>query len=123
MRSLCVSLAVLAFCAVALTGDPQALRRQAPLAQAGDMSAWRQAADQTAFPEAKLLLHEIERIRVAGTPDECDGLEPLPLEEGAPSADDWTAYCRARSTGDRSLCLALPASIDPPLRSLCASAQ
>jgi hypothetical protein len=120
MRSLCISLAVLAFCAVALTSSPEAMRRTAPLTDASSIVTWREAASRTKFPEAKRLLHEIERIRVAGNPDECDALEPIPLEEGAPSALDWAAYCRERSTGDAGGCLSIPATIDPPLRALCA---
>jgi hypothetical protein len=66
-----------------------------------------------------LLLHEIERIRLRGTIDDCLTLEPIPLYDHAPSFRDWNAYCIARVSSDRAACGDIPGMIVPDLRSQC----
>lgn len=74
----------------------------------------RKELDPVAF-----LVHDIERIRLMGTTEDCARLEPLPLYESSPSASDWQAFCEARVAGSHERCDDIAAMILPDLRGLC----
>lgn len=69
--------------------------------------------------QTRHLLQEIERIRATHDTIDCQGLQPIPLYEGAPSVEDWTHFCLARARRDTASCDSIPAMLIPDVRTLC----
>lgn len=70
---------------------------------------------------ARMVLHQIAYVSLRGTTADCETLSPLPLYAGAPSADDWTTFCRGIVHHDATACVRIPAMLTPDLRGFCAA--